>query len=225
VPDLAQAVAVVEAEDERADGALGLAGPPAQDDRVDRAHALDLDHPGALTGEVRRGGLLGDDALGLVQPVLGVCGLAHHVGEHHRRGDDLLQRRAALVVGALHQDLVVERQQVEGVVGRRRLLGQARDARGRRVDALAERVEGGGDDLAVEHVAAGRELQLGEVAAQRLAVARLQVGLVAVDERDGAKAVVLGLVGPAVTLRQAGSRARELGRQRRFERKGHETAP
>ena len=73
------------------------------------------------------------------------------------------------------------------------------------MDALAERVEGARDDLAVEDVAPGRELQLGEVAAQRLAVARLQVGLVAVDEGDGAEAVVLGLVGPALALGEAGA--------------------
>src|SRR6266508_1534344 len=42
VPDLAQALAVVEAEDDRADRPLGLARAPAEDDRVDRAHALDL---------------------------------------------------------------------------------------------------------------------------------------------------------------------------------------
>ena len=146
-----------------------------------------------------------------MQPVLGVGGRAHDVGQRDGRLDVRLERGAALVVGALEQDLVVERQDVEGVIGRRRLLGQARDARRRRVDALAERVEGGGDDLAVEDIAPGREDQLGEVAAQRLAVARLQVGLVAVDEGDRAEAVVLGLVGPAVAFGQSGSRARELG--------------
>ena len=225
VPDLAQAAAVVEAEDERADGALGLARAPAHDDGVDGAHALDLDHARALAGQVGRRGLLGDDALGLVQPVLGIGRGAHDVGQRDRRLDVRLERGAALVVGALEQDLVVERQDVEGVVGRRRLLGQARDARRGRVDALAERVEGGGDDLAVEHVAPGREDQLGEVAAQRLAVARLQVGLVAVDEGDCAKAVVLGLVGPAVAFGQGGSRARELGCERRVQRKRHRAAP
>ena len=51
VPDDAQpAGLVVEAEDQRADGALLLAGPVADDDGVDRAHPLDLDHPDALPG-------------------------------------------------------------------------------------------------------------------------------------------------------------------------------
>ena len=66
-------------------------------------------------------------------------------------------------------------------------------------------------DLAVEHVAARGERQLGEVARQRPAVARLQVDLAAVDERDRAEAVPLRLVGPAVAGRQ---RARRLGELR-----------
>ena len=57
-------------------------------------------------------------------------------------------------------------------------------------------------DLAVEDVAAGREAQLGEVARQRLTAARLDHALVAVDERDGAEAVVLGLVDPVLAGRQ-----------------------
>ena len=89
------------------------------------------------------------------------------------------------------------------------------DARLGGMDALAERVEVlpallvEQHDLAVEHVAAGRERELGEVAAQRLAVARLQVDVVAVDERDRAEAVPLGLVAPAVAGRQ---RLRRCGR-------------
>ena len=58
------------------------------------------------------------------------------------------------------------------------------------------------DDLAIEHVAAGREAQLREVAGQGAAVARLELGVVAVDERDRAEAVVLGLVGPAFAIGQ-----------------------
>src|SRR5439155_20163706 len=43
VPDLVQAVAVVEAEDQRSHGALGLARAPAEYHGVDGPHALDLD--------------------------------------------------------------------------------------------------------------------------------------------------------------------------------------
>ena len=77
------------------------------------------------------------------------------------------------------------------------------------------------DDLPVEHEPAGREAQLGEVPAKRLAVSRLHVDVVAVDEDDGPEAVELGLVQPALTLGQLGRRARELREQGRLERKGH----
>ena len=115
---------------------------------------------------------------------------------------------AALGLGQLEQHVVVEREQVEGDEARRRLLGEHVDARLGGVDALAERVEVLAalvveeHDLAVEHVAARREAQLGEVARQRLAVARLQVDVAAVDEGDGAEAVPLGLVHPAVSGRE-----------------------
>jgi hypothetical protein len=99
------------------------------------------------------------------------------------------------------------------------------------VDALAERVEVLAalgveeDDLAVEHVAPGGELQLGEVAAQRLAVARLEVDVLTVDEGDRPEAVPLGLVDPAVALGEGLGGAGELGEDRRGERKGHAADP
>ena len=86
-----------------------------------------------------------------------------------------------------------------------------RIARLGRVDALAEHVEVLAalvveeDDLAVEHVAALGERELGEVAAQRAAVARLQVDVGAVDEGDRAEPVPLGLVGVALAGRGAPS--------------------
>ena len=60
-----------------------------------------------------------------------------------------------------------------------------------------------------------------EVAVHRAAVARLQVNLVAVAEHDRPEAVPLGLEAPAVAVRQLLRRARQLGLDRRFERKGH----
>ena len=70
-----------------------------------------------------------------------------------------------------------------------------------------------------------RRGDLGEVARQRLAVARLQLDVVAVDERDAAKAVVLGLVGPALAVRQCLARACQLGQHGRFQRQRHCAAP
>ena len=85
--------------------------------------------------------------------------------------DERLQRaRGARACGSVEQHLVAVGEHVEGDEARRRLLGEHLDPRLGRVDALAERVEVLAavlveqDDLAVEHVAAGRERELGEVA-------------------------------------------------------------
>ena len=75
-----------------------------------------------------------------------------------------------------------------------------------RVDPALERLElllavgVANQQLAVEHVAALREAQLGEVPAHRLAVSRLHEHLVAVDEHDRAKAVPLAFEQPAVPI-------------------------
>src|SRR5215210_8471011 len=53
---------VVEAEDQRAERALLLAGAPADDHGVDRPDALDLHHADALAGAVARVLALRDDA-------------------------------------------------------------------------------------------------------------------------------------------------------------------
>ena len=98
------------------------------------------------------------------------------------------------------------------------------------MDPLAEQVEllaaaGRVDhDLPVEHVAPGREAQLREVAGQRLAVARLEDDVVAVDERHRPEAVVFRLVRVPVALRQAGRRFGELGGDRRAQRQSHRSA-
>ena len=222
VADLAQtAVLAVEAQDERPERALGLARAPAHDDRVDRPDALDLDHADPLARAVGGAGLLGDHALLLVQPALGLGGAADDRGQLEAL--ERLERGAALEVGQLEQHVVVAGEQVEGDQARGRLGRESVDARLRRVDALAEGVEGGRDDLAVEHVAAGRQRRrhLGEVAGQPLAVARLQLDLVAVHEGDGAEAVELGLVGPAVARGQRVTRARELREDGGPERERH----
>ena len=63
------------------------------------------------------------------------------------------------------------------------------------MDALTERIEVlaavavADDDLAVEHILAGREHELGEVTPEWLGRARLQEHLLAVNERQAAEAV------------------------------------
>src|SRR4051812_17897912 len=232
VPDLAQvAIGVVERQRERAERALLLAGPPTAHDRVDRAHALDLHHPDALARPVGRVLALGHHAFGALQPRLRLGRILRGGREVDGLLDQLLEPVAALALGQLQQQLVADRQHVEGDEARRRLLGQHVNARLGGVDALAERVEVLAalvvepHDLAVEDVAPLGELQLGEVAGQRLAVARLQVDAVAVDERDRAEAVPLRLVDPAVALREGLLRLGELGEEGRAQRQGHAPDP
>ena len=80
----------------------------------------------------------------------------------------------------------------------------------------------GDDELAVEHDPVGelfeqRLAQLGEVAQQRLLVARLEIEVVAVAEHDAAEAVPLRLVADVARRRQL---TRELG-EHRLERRTH----
>ena len=85
------------------------------------------------------------------------------------------------------------------------------------MDPLLQRTEGLArtvavdHDLAVEHVAPGRERELREVAGEVLCAARLERQLLALDERDRAKSVVLLLVTPLRPDRQRGGGTRELG--------------
>ena len=176
VADLARlAGLVVEPEDQRSDGALLLAGPPADHDAIDRADALDLHHPRPLARPVRTRELLGDDAFAAQEPRCGLLGRSR--GGCDLDPGELLQSRTPLRERQVEQLLVAVGQQIERDELRRRLLGQHRDPRRRGMDALAEQLEllpaafAEDDDLAVEHVALVGEGDVGEVAQQRLAVA------------------------------------------------------
>ena len=74
--------------------------------------------------------------------------------------------------------------------------------------------------LAVEHVAPWRELELREVAAEGLAAAGLDVGVGPVGEDDRAEAVELLLVCPLLAHREGFARQRKLWLDRRCEREG-----
>ena len=73
--------------------------------------------------------------------------------------------------------------------------------------------------LAVEHPAPRREAQLGEVAVEGFAAARLDVDLVAVDKDDRPEPIQLRLISPLLALRQlfAGKRKLRLDRRREAE--------
>jgi len=165
---------VIQAEDQRADRPLLLAGPVADHDGVDRAHALDLDHPGALARPVGGVAVLGHHPLAMGEPRLGLVWIQGHRGQPDSDRRQLLEALATLRVGQLEQALILDRQHVKGDVVGRGLLGEHRDPRGGRMDALLQGAEvllavsGIDDDLAVDHVAPGGKAQLGEVAPERL---------------------------------------------------------
>ncbi len=228
VADAAQLAAVVEAEDQRADRALGFPRPPAHHHAVDRPLALDLRHPLALAREVGRVELLRHHPLDAAQPALGLLGVAgqRRQLEPGRRGDRL-QPPPALAQRRLEQRLVALGEQVEGDVLRRDLRRQPVDSRLRRVDPFLQQVElevaiGVADhQLAVEHPAPRREAQLGKVAPQLLAAPRLDVEVLAVDEDDRAEAVELRLKGPLLAARQLFAGQRQLRLDRRREGQAH----
>jgi hypothetical protein len=229
VTDHAQlALLVVEGEDQRADGVLLLAGSPRVYDGVHGADALDLRHPHPLARTVRRVAILGDHALGAVEPGGGGLWIVRAGRQVDGRVDELLEARAALVLGQLEEDLVVAREQVEGHEARGRRLGEHGDPRGGRMNPLAERVEVLAaavieqDDLPVHDVPTGREGEFGEIAGERLAVARLQDHLALVDERDAAEAVPLGLIHPLLPLGQRLRRPGELRHDRHRQLKRHD---
>src|SRR5262249_26026872 len=115
--DVHLALAVVEAEDERAH-ALGLgAGPVPADHAVDRAPPPDLEHARSLARQIRGVDLLGDDALGGLQPALGSRGRRLLRCEPHRMaagiGEQPLERGAPGAERLLHEVAVALCKQVE----------------------------------------------------------------------------------------------------------------
>ena len=89
--DVQPAGVVVEAEDQRSDRVGLLAGAPAGHDGVDRPHALDLGHAGALAGPVGRAEVLGHHTLAAAQPRLGLVG----VGRERRAVDPAVEHSAS----------------------------------------------------------------------------------------------------------------------------------
>ena len=143
---------------------------------------------------------------------------------------DRLQPRPPLGQRRLQQRLVALGEQVEDDVVGRDLPREQLDPRLGRVDPFLQGVEfevavGVADhQLAVEHPAPGGEAELGEVAGQLFAAARLDVGVVAVDEDDRAEAVELRLIRPLLADRQLFAGQRQLRLDRRREREGHPAA-
>ena len=203
------AVVVVQAQDQRAERALLLAGAPADHHRVDRAHALHLHHPGALARTVGGVELLGDHALRALEPRLGLRAV-----ERARRQVERLARRAsrAARAGARTAHRAAPRRPARAGRTRRTAPASPRPAVRTRDSAGWMRCWSASNSwrpsvaqdhqLAVEHVLARREPQFREIAPQRPPVARLEEVLVAVHERDRPEPVPLRLVRPALALGQ-----------------------
>ena len=207
-------------------------------DAVGRALVLDLEHR-PLARLVRGVEPLRDDpvepgALEPVEPVgrLGpVAGRRGQVDRRLGRPEHRLEPGAPLSLLDRAEILVPERQEVPRHEAGRRLGGEHPDPRLGGVDPEQERVEverpvGSRDhDLAVEDAAfrerrAERVAQLGEVAIERLQVARLGEHLVAVAEDDRPEPVPLRLVQPALAVGQASGRLRQHRLERRRDRAG-----
>ena len=195
---------------------------------VGGAQVLDLGHL-ALAGQIWLVGALGDHpvepcSLEVIEPVLrggGIFRGGSEMDRWRRLGQDLQEvapalreRRRAQVLGSIGQA-------VESHVGGRRLARQHRHAARRRVNAKQQRVEvepalARDHHLTVQHEArvrlrqgSQRLLQLGEVAVQRLEVARLDVDLLTVAIHQGPEPIPLGLEDPPRCGRDLGGRLGE----------------
>src|SRR5207249_11729245 len=146
----------------------------------------------------------------------------------------LLQPRAAVGLQPTAKIAVALREEIEGDEGCRRLRGELRHPRGRRVQAQLQRLEVE-PALARDHVLpvddaargkAGQEgrLELWEVTIEGFQVAALKVDTVAVAEHDGAEPVPLRLEEPAIALGQLRRGRRQHRLERRLDRESDPTA-
>src|SRR5262252_2469154 len=212
-----KALAIVKAEEERADHRSVRGIAEASHHTVDGALALDLLHAGAITRAI-----LEIDALGH-HPIEGA---ARHGEPLPRRGDlgrggretetldalqlvgrEGLETPPALAERQLHEHASaaiheeVEDHELSGM-----LAGKLLHAARRRVNTLEQIVEGEAavhrhDDLAVEHESssvhrAERLRHLREVAGERLTGLGLELDRAALAEGDAAESVPLRFVGP-----------------------------
>ena len=159
-------------------------GRQPDDHAVRGAHALHLHHPLALAGPVGSIELLCDHALARFEPWRCLCEAPLHGRQLDRArggllapseaGEQRLESLAPVDEGTVEELFASLGQEVEGAKQSRRSLGEHPHPRFRRVQPVLEGVEllvpvGSEDqELTIEHVARGREVELGEVPTQRL---------------------------------------------------------
>jgi hypothetical protein len=230
---------VVEPEEQRADPfAVALLVPAeARDHAVRGARVLDLDHH-TLAGLVGAGLVLGDHpvepgALETMEPLLRnrpLTGAGRQVDWPTGPRERAFQPCAAVGLRPGAKIVAALCQEIEGDEGRRRLCGELRHPRGRRMQAHLQRLEvepmlARDDDLSVDHAARGKAGQeagaeLREVTIEGFQVAALEIEVVAVTEHDRAEAVPLRFEEPPVARRHL---RRELGQHRLYRRLDRES--
>ena len=238
-PDMVKrSVLVVQAEKQRADTPTVLMPPETTHDAVCRAFVLHLQHD-ALALPIAEPHGLGDDAVEpgafeAREPVPGHGGIGcgrSHVYRRPGAAEHLFEQRPSRSEGLAAQVVVTQGQQIEGDERGRRRGRQELDSRCGRVDPLQQGVEvetrlAGDHDLAVEdatlrHIRQQRLDELGEVARERLRVATAELHLRTVTEDQAAKAVPLGLVEQAATLRHLSAELCQHGGHGRHDRQLH----
>ena len=209
VPDRAQrAVGLVEPEDQRADAVRLDARAEADHDAVDRAQPLDLDHRRALARRVGGVEALGDHALGLLRASARPRpGRGRAPSGARPSSPSSAARRCSNGCSSSSTPSSSSRSKATYEAGSSRASRSIRDAAGWIRCCSAPNASPPSvavdHDLAVEHVATGREAPApGSSGVRSLRAARLEHQLVAVDEGDRAKAVVLLLVAPLRPDRQ-----------------------
>src|SRR5205807_10396142 len=143
---------VVQAEEERADGAGTFAVAEAADDAVGGLEVLDLDHAVAVARVIRLAQALGHDAIEsgtaeFVEPVVGDFALVRRRRKADQRSvgnllEESLQQFAALFDRLVGDRFPFHHQKIEREVMRRNLLRELADPRLRRMNALQEIIEG-----------------------------------------------------------------------------------
>ena len=226
---------VVEPEQQRADRVLSALVPAKTGDgAVGRPRVLDLDHR-AFAGLVVACCRLRDHAVEpgpfeSCQPLGGHIPIAGHRREMDGRGgisQQLFQLRAPIALRRAAEIPSLDRQEVESDECGGHGLRQLRDPGCRGMQAQLQRIEvepgpRRNDDLSIEHASVRqpfeeRLVELGKVTVERPQVAALDEDLRRAAKDDGAKAIPLGLVEQAFTMRQLFGELR----QHRFDRRSN----
>ena len=198
---------IIEPEQQRADRVTPALVPTKSGyDAIRGARVLHFDH-GALPGEIRAGGGLGDDAIEpgafeAVEPIDGGRPIASHRRQMNRRRnarEEVFQNCAPFGLRLAHHIAAVCGENVESDERRRHFLREFLHSGRRRMQSKLQRIEfetvrSRHHDLSVEDTAFRQPfekqlMQLGEIAIQWTQIAALNEDVLIASIDDGAKAV------------------------------------